>query len=184
MLSYDEIPGVISAQALAEHLKLLANYEKMLGKTDNALFSTFPIKPDMTNPLHNHMKVQSFALNSIILHNLYFNNITPNGCESSSDKLHRLFTAYKSRENLLHEVKTIGMVSRGWVMLGQSLFNGEFRIFSIDSHDEGSPVCYNPILILDTWEHAYWMDWGTNKSGYLERIAENVNWDVVSRRLA
>jgi Fe-Mn family superoxide dismutase len=51
-------------------------------------------------------------------------------------------------------------------------------------HHIGFPVNNTPILILDTWEHAFFLDYQTNRGGYIDVFFNNINWDVVNERLS
>jgi Fe-Mn family superoxide dismutase len=40
-----------------------------------------------------------------------------------------------------------------------------------------------PLLVLDIYEHSYYIDYGPKRVGYIDAFLENINWDVVYRRL-
>ncbi len=54
-------------------------------------------------------------------------------------------------------------------------------------HDADSPVVYEgirPLLTLDVWEHAYYVDYRNNRGGFAESVLGNiVNWEFVARNL-
>ena len=59
------------------------------------------------------------------------------------------------------------------------------RLFNawINEHDAGHLVGCGPIVIMDVFEHAYMLDYGVKKAGYIEAFFKQLNWDVVTARL-
>lgn len=41
---------------------------------------------------------------------------------------------------------------------------------------------HTPIMVLDMWEHAYMIDFGIEKTAYLNAFMENLNWEILDRR--
>jgi len=76
-----------------------------------------------------------------------------------------------------------GLSMRGWVVLIQGEYNGKLRIIGQDSHDDGTVYNGKPILVLDVYEHAYMIDFGIDRKEYIKVFFENINWDVVNKRL-
>jgi Fe-Mn family superoxide dismutase len=71
---------------------------------------------------------------------------------------------------------------RGWVMLACCpLDPTNLHNIVMDAHDNAPPG-YDPLLVIDLFEHSYWGDWYTNKSGYLDGVFKNINWDEVNNR--
>ncbi|MDK2830184.1 MAG: superoxide dismutase, Fe-Mn family, partial [Clostridium butyricum] len=52
-----------------------------------------------------------------------------------------------------------------------------------DLHNHGVVSRAIPLLIIDTYEHAYFIDYGTNKKEYIDAFMNNVKWDEVNRRV-
>lgn len=181
MIDYDQIPGLISKQALAEHIKLYNGYVEMLGRVDQKQNIQVINKNDLKldSAFANNMWAQSYSIGGIDLHELYFEglSITPS---TPSDSLLSFIGDF---DDFINRIIEVGMVSRGWVVVAQNPKTMTWRIFSMDSHDEGAVFGYIPFLVIDTWEHAYWMDWGTNKEGYLKTLVKHINWLVIEDRM-
>ena len=76
-----------------------------------------------------------------------------------------------------------GLQGRGWVVLAVDPKASEnIRLFVLDSHDLGPVFGYVPLLVVDVFEHAYWMDFGTNKGTYLKNLYGYIHWGEVNRR--
>ena len=72
---------------------------------------------------------------------------------------------------------------RGWVVLSIDLLDNKLHIIGSDLHDTGAVWLSYPILIMDVYEHAYFMDFGTDKKKYISTFIENINWDILNERL-
>ena len=184
MISYSDLPGAVSANALSEHKKLYEGYQKMLGRADVKLVEDEkPTKPSLDSDFAASLKNHSYALGGVLLHELFFSNLSLSPKAPSESFLRMVEDEFGSIEYLTDLIISTGLSCRGWAILAQSVYDGSVRIFSMDSHDTGSMFGFMPLLVIDVWEHAYWMDWGTNKRGYLDQIMRYVDWNVVSNRM-
>ena len=92
---------------------------------------------------------------------------------------------FGSTENLLATLKkeAVGHFSNGWAWL--VLNGGKLQVTSL--HDADSPVAYDemkPLLTLDVWEHAYYIDYRNVRADFAEKVLGNiVNWDFVAQNL-
>lgn len=126
---------------------------------------------------------QTFAHNAVVLHELYFENITGKGGKPAGKLSDIIARQWGSFEKWTEEFKASGMAARGWVMLGLSVYDGKLHNYCLDSHNEKVPVSTVPVLILDVYEHAYFIDYGAKRAPYIEAFLKNVNWAVCSKRL-
>ena len=126
---------------------------------------------------------ESFAYNGVVLHEYYFENLTGKGGKPTG-KLSDLITGeWGSFEKWFDEFKACGMAARGWVMLALSLYDGKLHNYCLDAHNDKVPVNALPILVMDVYEHAYFMDYGAKRAPYIEVFMKNINWAVCSKRL-
>ena len=68
----------------------------------------------------------------------------------------------------------------GWLVLN----NGKLEVTSL--HDADTPVVHGmtPLLTLDVWEHAYYIDYRNERPRFLKTVLENIiNWDFVAQNL-
>ena len=73
--------------------------------------------------------------------------------------------------------------SRGWVVTGYMLDDGMIHNFVLEEHNQSVPVLMIPLLVIDVYEHAYMIDFGTNKNPYFEVFWRNINWSAVEERI-
>jgi Fe-Mn family superoxide dismutase len=74
------------------------------------------------------------------------------------------------------------MGSKGWALLGYDPRGEELFLSLVDSHDCSVPLIY-PILALDVWEHAYYIDYKSKKEEYVDALLDDINWKQVSENL-
>jgi len=111
------------------------------------------------------------------LHNLFFEQFQapkssnrPSGPVAALiDKKYGSFVAFKSK--VLETA--MGIQGSGWVYLSKS---GELK--TIKNHAKRNDIK----LLIDWWEHAWYMDYGTDKKKYLENIWRIINWTVINSR--
>lgn len=119
-----------------------------------------------------------FNLGGVKLHTAYFEQIkeptTPNNPFGESLILiTEEFGDYKSfKEEFKSE--SLALQGSGWVYLSRS-----GKIKTIHNHKPVNDIA----LILDMWEHAFVLDYGSNKEKYIDNFWKIVNWEVVNIRL-
>ncbi len=91
------------------------------------------------------------------------------------------FGGYAAWENDF--LSTAKMRGIGWAALYQDPQNGKLINFWINEHNEGHPAGLNLILNVDVFEHAFMLDYGTDKAGYLSAFMKNLDWNIIEKRL-
>jgi superoxide dismutase, Fe-Mn family len=119
-------------------------------------------------------------------HSFFWQCLAPAGSTSPSAALQaKIDEAFGSTQELLTKLKeeSIGHFASGWGWL--VLKDGKLAVTSL--HDADTPVVYpefKPLLTLDVWEHAYYVDYRNARPDYLEAVLKNiVNWDFVEQNL-
>jgi Fe-Mn family superoxide dismutase len=172
----------ISAKVIESHHK--NNYSGAVKKL-NLLENKIKNFPKEAHPVEfgAYKKEQLIALNSKILHELYFENLSANSSVNKSMK-QELAYSFGSYEFFEAEfVKTAKSLSggSGWVVLLYSKTT-DTMVVQIASDHSDSVVFGVPLLVLDMYEHSYHMDYGANAGAYIEAFMKNINWDVVQQR--
>ena len=128
-----------------------------------------------------------FEYNGMVLHELYFGNLTPNGAALPPPTSALVIAATKSFgswEDWLADYKRITtMRGIGWAVAFQDPTNGAISNHWITLHEQGIVAGFKPLLVMDLWEHAFMVDYRpAQKAKYFEAFFSNVNWEVVSQR--
>jgi Fe-Mn family superoxide dismutase len=115
-------------------------------------------------------------------HSLFWQWMSPNGGGEPSGKLaENLNELYGSFQGFVDEfsTKALGVFGSGWVWLMPDL-----SIVTTPNQDnpimEGKPA---PILGLDVWEHAYYLDYKNARADYVKAWWDVVNWEDAAERL-
>jgi Fe-Mn family superoxide dismutase len=119
-------------------------------------------------------------------HSFFWQCLAPPSRQRPTGRLASLIEdSFGTTEGLLAELKeeAVGHFSNGWAWL--VLDGGALRITSL--HDADTPVVYEgmkPLLTLDVWEHAYYVDYRNRRPDFVEAVLANiVDWEFVAANL-
>jgi len=118
-------------------------------------------------------------------HSFFWQCLAPEGSTKPSEKLAGLIdAAFGSQQGLVEKLaaEAVGHFGSGWAWL--VLENDALKITSL--HDADSPVVngLTPLLTVDVWEHAYYIDYRNARPKFAETVLSKViNWDFVSQNL-
>lgn len=183
-LNYEELPGISKNQLTPHHDTLYAGYVKKLDEIQDKLKETETEGVNASYHAFRELKLEeTFAANGVRLHEAYFDNLTPNGNEPTGRIKELLDRDYGSVENWLKILRASGMASRGWVVLAYDLEDQRLRTYLADVHNQGGVWNCLTLLVLDVYEHAYFIDYQTGRKDYLEAFITNINWQFANERL-
>ena len=175
----------ISKKTVEDHLKLYQGYvnkyneitEKIKTLSDddyakaNQVFSTFrSLKTEL-----------SFAWGVIINHEIYFNHLGGTGGTTSGNLLQQIKKDFGSFESYKKDMKASAISARGWVW---TVWNSrEQKLMNHIGDSQNTYALWEtiPLVALDTYEHAYFVDYGVNRGQYVEAFFENMDWSVVEK---
>lgn len=177
-----ELDG-ISRRQIDEHFDVLyKGYVNKYNEIQSKMETANPAEANATFSMIRELKKEeSFAADAVRLHEGYFENLGGNG-QCSGEIRSLIERDFGSYENWETEFKALGVAARGWVVLAFDWETRRLHNFLADIHSEAMWNC-SMVMILDVYEHAYFLDYGTNRKGYIEAFMRNVNWDVVNQRL-
>jgi superoxide dismutase, Fe-Mn family len=118
-------------------------------------------------------------------HDFFWKSLAPAGSTKPSEKLAKLIDDFGGQDALIAKLKeeAVGHFASGWAWL--VLDGGALKVTSL--HDADTPVVHDgmkPLLTLDVWEHAYYIDYRNARPDFAEKVLKNVvNWDFVSQNL-
>ena len=183
-LKYEALPGISGAQLTPHHDTLYAGYIKKLDEIQEKLQATETDGVNASYHAFRELKLEeTFAANGVRLHEAYFDNLTPNGNEPAGRIKELLERDYGSVEAWLGVLRASGMASRGWVVLAYDLEDQRLRTYLADVHNQGGVWNCLTLLVLDVYEHAYFIDYQTGRKDYLEAFIKNVDWEFVNQRI-
>lgn len=172
----------ISAKTLAiHHDKLYAGYVAKRNEINDKLEKLARGEGDLSSAnqsyseLRGLMDGESFATNGVYLHEWYFDVLGGDGVPSGA-LADALAARYGSLENFLAFFNACGMAARGWVVLAFDTKDAKLRVFTADAHNQGGIWGALPIIVLDVYEHAYFIDYGSDRKAYIQDFWKNFDW--------
>ncbi len=177
----------ISDNQIAQHRDILyAGYVNKLNELEERLKSVDRSKANQIFSDFRALKSdETFALNGVILHELYFANLSAKGENKPSGKLADLTARdFGSFEKWQEDFKACGMAARGWVIFGYCSYDGKLHNYCLDTHNYNVPSLVSPILVMDVYEHAYVIDYGVKRPPYIDAFMKNIDWSVCQIRLS
>jgi Fe-Mn family superoxide dismutase len=133
---------------------------------------------------------ETYALNSIYLHELYFANVGDVNSMIYSDmlahmRLDRDFGGFKRWQD---DFIACAMAAReGWVITCLNVYLRRYVNVIVDGDDQGIPVGCFPVIALDVWAHSYVRDFtgdsvGNDRRSYVRAMMQEFNWRVIEDR--
>ncbi len=183
VLPYDKdaLAPVISAETLEyhhdkHHAAYVANLNKLIegteyaGKTLEEIITTSPAGGIFNNAAQ------------VWNHTFYFNGLRPNGGGEPGGALaDAIAKAFGSLADFRAKMtaSAAGNFGSGWTWLVRNA-NGDLEV--ANTSNAGNPLTdgKTPLLAIDVWEHAYYIDYRNARPKYLEAIWDIINWDFVA----
>ncbi|HEY7133879.1 MAG TPA: superoxide dismutase [Acidimicrobiia bacterium] len=130
-------------------------------------------------------KTLAFNLSGHVLHSLYWNNMSPDGGGKPEGELAAAiddgFGSFDNFKKQLTQVTTTvqgsGWGVLAWDPLGQQLYTAQAEQHQ-DNFGQGS----TPLLVIDIWEHAFYLQYKNVKADYVEAFWNTINWNDVAKR--
>lgn len=134
------------------------------------------------------LKELSFQAGGHVLHTFFWNNLAPAGKGGGApggavgDALKMEFGSFErfKKEFSAAAVSTEGS---GWAALGLDGLTKRPVIMQIEKHNVNLEPQFKLLMVLDVWEHAYYLDYRNERAKFVEAFWNIVNWEEVNRRL-
>lgn len=169
-LAYSELPGFLSKEQVRWHHD--SHYGGALKKFTQ-----------LDAAVTGDPRALASKANSVILHELYFDNMTPVDSDPMELANEALAARFGSVDGWVDDFRAAALSSRGWAVLAWHPVNGRLYNIATDSHSDG-PLWFGvPLAVIDMYEHAYYIDFQNRKADYVEGFIEHVNWAAIDRRI-
>ena len=178
----------ISKKAVEEHLVLYQGYIKKYNEINEKLAGLTDADYEGANQTFSairELKVElTFAWGGILNHEMYFGHLGGQGGQPSGELLKQIEADFGNFENYKKDVKATGIAARGWVWTAWN--EREERLFNYIGDAQNTFPVWGaaPIMAMDTYEHAYFMDFGSARAKYIDAFFENMNWGRVEEAFA
>ena len=183
--TYDHLKGGVvkgfSDSQLDLHFTLYKGYLSKLNEIEEKLAGANNTKPNYSFNEYSELKRrEAVALNGSFLHELYFENL---GADTTiSPALQKALDAQGGQDRVLADLKATALSGPGWALLTHNRRDGKLHNYFVAEHHIGLPIDQDLLLVLDSWEHAFMVDFGIKRPDYINAFMENIKWSEVSRR--
>jgi len=181
--SIRELNG-ISKRTMEEHYELYKGY---CGKVNEIQEKLGSVDRASANQIYSDLRALrvdlSFAIGGVKNHETYFGHLDGKGGQPSGRLMEMIKRDYPSYDAWLADFKASGLAARGWVWLA---YDHDFNTLTTAVGDaQNTFPLWNatPILALDVYEHAYWIDYGRARAKYIEAFFNNLDWNAVAQNL-
>lgn len=182
----EKLDGISAKTVAVHHDKLYAGYVAKVGEIwDKLRAFRETIKAGGTPPAGNATyselralkDAETFAVNGVYLHEWYFDVLGGDGDASKAPELSAALTEkWGSVEQAIAYMTECAMASRGWALWAWDTKHQHLMQYNGDAHNQGGVWGCLPIVVLDVYEHAYFMDYGSDKKAYIAAFWKNVDW--------
>ncbi len=185
--AYDALEPVISKEIMQlhhtrHHLGYVTGANAAINKLEKARVGE---GPDLN--IKAVLRDLSFNLNGVKLHNLFWlnmrkptNNNQPGG--KILDLIKENFGSFEAFQiEFSQAAKTVE--GSGWAMLVLDPETSDLHVLQIQNHNLLGVFNMKVLLVIDVWEHAYYLDYKNNRGQYVDAWWQVVNWEEVNNRL-
>jgi len=175
-----ELDG-ISRESVEAHYKL---YEGYVNKRNEILRELDEVDLEAANQVYSRLRVLkvelTFAVGGIKNHELYFEHLGGNGGNPDGAFGQLVERDFGSAEEWRADLKATGLAARGWAWTAYDW--DEQRLFNYIGDAQNTFPIWNatPLVALDVYEHAYFLDYQTDRASYIDAFFNNLDWDVIN----
>jgi Fe-Mn family superoxide dismutase len=190
---FDHLVGKLegfSERQLTQHFGLYEGYVKKLNEIRQKIaaipYDQRTAKSNFSFGDYTELRRrEATPYNGVYLHELYFENLGPKPRESrpSGELRGAIEKAFGSISNWEADLEACGTAAtNGWVLLTFDEKDLMLHHNQVFEHADRMMVGTRPVLALDAWEHAFMIDYGTDKASYMKAFLRNIDWQAVNER--
>ncbi len=183
--AYDALEPHISAEIMElHHDKHHANYVKGANAALEALEAERNGEAD-ADKIRALSKNLAFNLGGHTNHSIFWKNMAPNAggnpTGAIAEAIDRDFGSFEGFKKQFSAVAN-GLQGSGWAVAGYDHVAGRLIIQQMTDQQGNISVDFTPVLMLDMWEHAFYLQYKNVKADYVTAWWNVVNWDDVNER--
>ncbi len=181
----DALAPAISAETLSFHHG--KHHKTYVDKTNAAVEGTDMASDDLETLIGKVRGSNQGLFNNsaqIWNHGFYWYSLCSDGCTPSGDLAAKIDEAFGSLDALKEKLASSGAghFASGWVWLAEK--GGKLSVEETHDADTLADGDMNPLLVIDLWEHAYYLDHQNARPAYLDAVIAKLNWDFAAENLA
>jgi superoxide dismutase, Fe-Mn family len=129
-------------------------------------------------------KKLAFHLSSHILHSIFWTNLTNKKNDPSGILLKQIekdFGSYDKLKALISKTAK-GVDGNGWGILGYQPYTQKLTVLQCENHDKLTQWGVIPILVIDVWEHSYYLKYRNRRAEFVDNLFPIISWDNAAER--
>ena len=129
----------------------------------------------------------AFNLSGHVNHTIFWTNLSPNGGDKPTGELAAAIDDnFGSFDKFVGQftAASAGIQGSGWGALVWDSLGGKLLVQQYYDHQNNFPTGSVPLLLLDMWEHAFYLDYLNVKADYIKGFWKIANWENVQQRFA
>jgi Fe-Mn family superoxide dismutase len=183
-LKHKSIPGFLSEQQIAPHHTAhyggaLRGYSAADAKVEASIRAGETLDGSAYGALKRTISTKG---NSVLLHEMYFDGMAPVAPDPAAAVRAAIETRFGSLDKWADDFIASAKSAAGWAMLVKHPVNGKLYNVVSDQHAMGVVWMATPLVVIDTYEHAFYIDYQNRKGEYVEKFIDHVDWDEVNSR--
>ncbi len=130
-------------------------------------------------------KKLSYHLSSHILHTIFWTNLTNKKTDPTGTLLKQIekdFGTYDRLKSLIAKTSK-GVDGNGWGILGYHPSTDKLTVLQCENHEKLTQWGVIPILVIDVWEHSYYLKYRNRRAEFVDSLFGIINWDNAAERL-
>ncbi len=175
-----ELDG-ISRQSVEAHYKL---YQGYVNKRNEILGKLAEVDLSAANQVYSEVRALkvdlSFAVGGVKNHEIYFEHLGGDGGPPTGAIAALIERDFGSFDAWKADLKATGMAGRGWAWTAYDWDEGRAVNYVGDAQNTFPIWNATPLVALDVYEHAYFLDYQTDRASYIEAFFRNLDWGVVN----
>jgi len=177
----------ISTDNLQNHIQLYQNYIKNFNQANAKLDTVNKAEANGNHSdFRSHKLDETYNMNGVYLHELYFANIGDNSSQIQMDSLAymRLSRDFGSFDEWQKDFLACCNASQnGWAITYLNTYTQTYMNAMIDMHTNNVPFGTIPVVVMDVWQHAYYRDYLKDVNTYCKAMMKQLNWNVIEERV-
>ncbi len=183
-LKHKEIPGFLNAAQIAPHHTAhyggaLMAFTGIDAKFEQSYRAGTALDPHAFEAMQ---KLKSSRGNSVLLHELYFDGLAPKTEGAGPGLRPALEKRFGSFDQWAADFVATAKAAAGWAMVVVHPANGRLYNVLSDEHAIGPLWLAVPLVVIDTYEHAFYIDYQNRKAEYVEKFLKHIDWAEAERR--
>lgn len=132
----------------------------------------------------HYEKELAFQLSSHILHTIYWSNLSGKGGEPKGELAKAITAEFGSFDKFKAHLlaASAAVEASGWGMLGYHPITKKLTILQCENHHKLTTWGVQPLLLLDVFEHTYYLKYQNRRAEYLNNLFTIINWENVAER--